>query len=217
MFEQDLFYNPTLSYQTRGIKVNDSGGRNGINWNNNFDAIIYRVINAKPDELISSRISNFDGNITEQNYQLIDNYERTLSNKDYAGADAEYDLFSYNLFGNSGSFLLVNGKVELIDKSDINITIIKDYPLLFKIVDTKGNTYFFDNESNVETVNLDSESYCDRFSGRGFGFVPVKWFVNKIKTFNNDEYNFKYINIEPYEVRDFNETIIFKDTRSAFR
>ncbi|WP_291091073.1 hypothetical protein [Empedobacter sp. UBA7494] len=211
LFEQDLFYNPTLSYQTRGIKVNDSGGRNGINWNNNFDAIIYRVINAKPDELISSRISNFDGNITEQNYQLIDNYERTLSNKDYAGADAEYDLFSYNLFGNSGSFLLVNGKVELIDKSDINITIIKDYPLLFKIVDTKGNTYFFDNESNVETVNLDSESYCDRFSGRGFGFVPVKWFVNKIKTFNNDEYNFKYINIEPYEVRDFNETIIFKD------
>ena len=45
-----LVYAPSVRYYSAGVKVDDWGGRVGMNWADNFTATISRTVNSVPDE-----------------------------------------------------------------------------------------------------------------------------------------------------------------------
>jgi hypothetical protein len=77
--------------------------------------------------------------------------------------DGEYDIFSYNIFGNSGSFYIKNGQVLLINNDNsVKIQITHNAPYYFVITDSRGYKYFFDGET--ERTEFSPYNACDGYN-----------------------------------------------------
>lgn len=206
----DFNYPLELNYYSNGVRVDDWGGHCGIDWDLKYTGIITREVRGIADEKALRRIG--DGqyefgdlnveNFTQSNYDKI----KLLSSRT-AKVDGQYDIFSFNIFGLSGKFIIRNGQAVLLNddsKLKVNVT-ISGYIYTFKIFDTEGREYSF---SSSEKTKYDIENECDNESPY-MEELETAWFLDNIKLPNQKLINFAYSNVNYSYYYDFNESKIF--------
>lgn len=209
-------YDLSLNYYSNGVKVNDWGGRCGINWEINSTGIITREVRGIADEKAYGRFGdsrNEFGNLDEPGFTQA-NYEKLKQLSSKTGKiDGQYDLFSYNIFGLSGSFIIRNGQAILLnDDSKIKITVqISQYNYRFNITDTEGNIYSF---NSLENTKYDIENECDNESPYAESHATA-WFLDNIKFPNQKTVKFSYSDINYNFYYDFNESRIYQEYSDA--
>ncbi|HBL78307.1 MAG: hypothetical protein A2W90_16375 [Bacteroidetes bacterium GWF2_42_66] len=204
-----ISYNPTIEYYSTGVRVNDWGGRLGIGWNENFTAVIHRTIRSVPDEYATQRLTTpvyqLVQNPTSANYQTVSTIEAHGNLINGVGSfDGEYDLFSYNIFGISGQFIIVNNQAVLLNHQEkIKIDVLSTTPThTFRITDNRGFKYYFQTEIEYTCMGIDEYVTTS---------LPTAWFLNKIESPYNDELNFNYMSVSYACKTNFIQNFSFKD------
>jgi hypothetical protein len=208
----DISYSPSIEYFSTGIKVDDWGSRVGIGWNENIGAVISRTVKGVPDERATTRIGDSDEefgsedfpDFTESNYTRIDNMATSGTT-----TDGEYDIYSFNIFGNSGQFIVRNGQVVLLqDNNSFKIDITQTVPTFhFILTDTRGIKYFFNSE--IEETRFSNDNNCDIDNPYRYGSIVTAWFIAKIVSPKNDIINFNYSYLEYDYIYDYNEYWVY--------
>lgn len=206
-----ISYNPNIEYFSTGIRVNEWGGRLGIGWTDNFTAIIQRTVRSVPDEYTTQRLTTPGYQLvqtaTSENYHIISTLEADGNAINGVGSfDGEYDLFSYNIFGVSGQFIIVNNQVVLLShKENVKIDILSTSPFhKFCVTDTKGFKYYFETE--IEYTCMGEDAYVTTS-------LPTAWFLNKIESPYKDVLNFNYISTSYACKTDFSQYFTYKNGR----
>ena len=137
----------SLSYHTRGVKVDEIASRVGIGWALNFGGIISRTTLDKPDDggRWGYLKKDFGSDlVNEQAQQAIFN-DYCASN---GALDLESDIFNLNMAGTSATFYFeqtdINNPV-LKEFDDIKITAKWENGIIVGFIakDTAGNTFYF--------------------------------------------------------------------------
>jgi len=174
----------STSYHASGIKVTDVATPVGLGWVLNAGGIISRTTCGKCDLL---KAHTMDVTSSTQINQYISNrskpirfWNELLSGTEN-GHDSQSDRYSYNFNGKSGTFRydIQTGEIKTIPFSPISIKITDNG---YKITDTDGMEYFFEQE---EQSNVSSPLNLDVFT--------TSWYMSKIKNPNtNDSIRFVY-------------------------
>lgn len=207
--EGSLSYEPSLTYFSNGVKVDDWGSRTGIGWTENITAVVSRTVRGVPDERAKSRVgdgqwefgTSTNPDTTDVAYQKMFLLNRAPSTTEL---DGEYDLFNYNLFGLSGSFIIKNNAAILLNhKEGIKIQIVSTSPTYqFLITSNDGVRYYFN--STIEYTNYSTENLCDQDQVQKQD-VATAWFVNKVISANSEALEFSYNAIDYKYVYDYSE------------
>ncbi len=201
-------YNPSIEYFSTGIRVDDWGGRVGMGWSENFTATIQRNVRSVPDEKatqrLSTSVSNLVDNHSEANYETFSTLESDANtiNGDPT-FDGEYDIFSYNLFGVSGQFIIINNQAVLLTHRDkIKIEILTTSPTYtFRITDVNGFKYLFQTEIEYSSMGVDGYVTPE---------IATAWYINKIESPFNDELIFNYTDIIYTCKTNFSQVYLYK-------
>ncbi|WP_176954449.1 RHS repeat domain-containing protein [Niabella drilacis] len=170
--ESRLFTLPiSLSYDAKGIQVNDLPSKCGLGWSINTAGAITRTVLGKPDE------SNFGyntkaGDIPSGLSNIVPgtNYLRNLFNNTI---DAEADVFYFNFNGHSGKFSKFGNEYRTIPYSKLKITPIVSAGSItgFTIVDNNGDIYEFLTFERSSSSYSSSQMETENTSA---------WFLTKI-------------------------------------
>ena len=137
-----------------------------------------------------------DTRIMPNDYQL-DDYLDPGSNQTKQNTDFQPDVFSYKLPDYSGKFIFKrnrqpilekfhdNLKIEILDSLNI-LSIGTEHTVNLKIIDNKGNTYFF---NDYERLIYQAASIIS---------TDNAWYISKIITSKGDLIKFTYENIETF-------------------
>ncbi|MRG44182.1 hypothetical protein GFS24_03605 [Chitinophaga sp. SYP-B3965] len=208
----DLAYSPSMQYFSVGIKVDDWGSRLGTGWTENITAVITRVVKGMADERASSRLGGTINEFGAPDFTTAAfNRVKSLAFVN-PSIDGEYDIFSYNLFGLSGEFIIRNNQAVLFSPHDnLKIDIVATSPTYqFVLTTVNGERYFFN--STIETTKFNSENVCDIENPNSLGYVATAWFVDKIVSATGSTINFAY------DLRDYSYIYDYTEfyTYSAF-
>lgn len=175
----------TLSHHNNGLKTDEIPSWVGHGWSLSTGGYISYQQNGKNDfdpqfGLFPSGLSmlnQFYGN------QMTNEQKRFYYEDIIAGnVDAEHDEYSYNFLGNSGTFHFLNLTTSRTNpKVDLKVSKTASG---FKIIDDKGNAFFFEaaesitmeNPSSIEGQFVDNSAY----------------YVSRIVTPDNREVHFTY-------------------------
>ncbi|MDR6923972.1 hypothetical protein J2Y40_004874, partial [Chryseobacterium sp. 2987] len=144
----DLSFPIGLSYNTGGIKQNEIAGSVGLGWALSMPNSVSKGIFDKDDDLAALFFKDINQatltltNIDKDNATQQDNLDLLNTGQN----DLKPDLYSYNLPGLSGSFIVNNNLGYTIPHEDIKIE--KSGPN-FKITDTKGTLYWLSPQNSV--------------------------------------------------------------------
>lgn len=193
MKEGDLNYSPSIEYFSTGIRVDDWGSSVGMGWTENLTAVISRTVKGIPDEKAYSRVSDspdaLGGTFPDFSSSAVYNTisEMALPN---TTKDGEYDVFSYNIFGNSGSFIIKNGQALLInDNNSVKIQVHGTTSYSFTITDSRGYKYEF---GTGEATYFDSDNACDVDNLYNAGGVTTAWFLTEMVSPGKNKITFSY-------------------------
>ena len=142
----------SLSYHASGIKVDDIASSVGLGWSLNAGGCIAVQCVGEPDfrldeneQLIRNTMPalTFEQfsihNIVWTNLESLDPYNTQIDPK-----DAEHDIYTYNVNGRVGQFVLQNDSVFFLNNCD-GIEILFNFATnSFTMVDNDGNRYVFD-------------------------------------------------------------------------
>src|SRR5450432_571279 len=145
----------SLSYNYNGYKPNDIPSWAGLGWSVQGGGVITRIVRGIVDESAATG-KRYDDMITPDIIDWNQNFLVDLANQ---VADAEPDLYIFNVAGLSGKFILVKGKAYLFPYQNIQIV---PYNGGFKLTDDKGNIYTF----------LDAETTYHKANSPG-GVIPI--------------------------------------------
>ncbi len=202
--EGDISVPVSLNYHSGGFKVYEEASWVGLGWSLKAGGAITRQIRGYDDlkklSIPSGRYSRGDQYCTNfvdptnsaSDFQkfgckFYNNYGSPIGITEYLGNNEQHDIFYYNANGISGKFIIHDGKVRLLSKSNIKIDIItEDSNDLetctgFIITDTKGTKYYFDKEGEQSEV------------GSSFRESQVTdWYMTKIVSSTNFTIGFEY-------------------------
>ena len=204
-------YNLNLNYSSgNGLKLNEWGGRSGMLWSDNFTSVIYRIVRGIPDDA-SQKIDNIGANgfSTINEYNTLRNiYELSSSGWAGAGKDAESDIFYYNIFGMSGSFVVVNGEITQLNYNNKIKIEAGIYLNDFIITTGDGTKYFYGQNGNVEEA-----TYNTMCTEETTPLIKIKtaWFLTKIEDVRAKSINFQYNSISSSNIDDYNESFVVKN------
>ncbi len=220
--EGNIDYTPAIQYSSTGVKVNDWGGRLGIGWRGNFYATISRIVRSVPDEHADSRLdlSMQEMSIyTEANYDTIQKLETDARSSSYNTGndyyDGEFDIFSFDIFGESGSFIIKDNNAVLLNhnhSNNVRIEILGTAPYTFRITNSKGLVYYFD--SQIEYSRFEGGGH---YEGAELNYeqpsmnLPTAWFVNRIESPFGDAIDFNYLSTSYNYIYDFYENYTLKN------
>ncbi|MDH7447848.1 RHS repeat domain-containing protein [Aquimarina sp. 2201CG14-23] len=199
----------SLQYNTQGVKVDSRSGWTGTGWSLFAGGSISRTVRGFPDE--SSAIDRLGvlHNPDFWNYNTLSANEKQKFIWNSVGStahnnDTQLDLYQFNFLGFSGRFVVTNQGVKLLS-NDPNVKITYTHnPATkeihsFKIVDTNGYIYYFNEIESSETIPFNGSI------GQGSGSVGIvaasngnytartAWHLSKVTTSNNlDLVNFNY-------------------------
>lgn len=179
----------SLSYHASGIKVDEESSWVGLGWNLNFGAQIILDVRDAPDEYnvntydsipnandVSTYISDYPINGYYQNYMINLRHESWVR-----------DVYNFSSPTASGKFIidkLSPFEVTVYPPDSFKVEYIggSSSAKRFKITDTGGNQYIFNNtrERSQTPQQYQEMDYTSA------------WFVDKIVTANNDIINFEY-------------------------
>ncbi len=143
----------TLSYHTSGIRVDDEDCLVGLGWSFHSGGCITRTVHGLPDEYrgFELKTANSIGFNEDIDY---------LKDVLHRHKDAQYDRYYYHLPGYSGSFILRDGIVFQLPKSDVRIKLIgtvTDGVRDFKITTPDGCIYYFTSREHTQYTYLPAE------------------------------------------------------------
>lgn len=216
----------SLSYQSNGIRVDDIASDCGMGWNLNAGGAISRVVKGKPDEVASGAWNVLNNAGIDATYNNLDDLHADIKNTEYSifepgfqswfwmmknepNYDFEYDLYSYNFAGYSGSFYLaLDRKVYKLEEDGLEFQVLIDelngVSIIkgFYVYDQKGNVFYFGDEEKtpvnspfIETIENFSFSGAVSPDNNSYLEYPLTWHINEIRDkFNNPFIIFDYIN-----------------------
>lgn len=223
----------SISYHASGIRVDDKAGIAGLGWSLNAGGVITRTVQGFPDDKFNSvsGTNNVENTYSENRQYAWKTVEKILSSYTFdknppdllylinqpvitgeAISKYEYDtkpdIFSFNVAGKTGKFVLPNnfhetasGELPLIPYQNLKIRYEKEAGKTtlakFEIIDADGTTYTFDE---VEETSVRSAYY---YETAGYKWVSdpnefekynSSWFLTKIESpVSNEVIHFEYI------------------------
>lgn len=211
---QDLDLGISLSYNAKGIFVDQVASSIGLGWSLNAGGQITRTINALEDEvtLTKNDPSYYDGKAP---------FYKGAFNTEIGGItkhrDKEYDIFHLGIAGRSVDFIWArydSNKFFMYPKSELSIRTVRtdfvyedfydDFTLQsflpgmvttyasggrrmsFYVIDENGNQFFY-HPGDEEYKKYDLE-----YSDSGSRFVTNKWVLTKVRSSNGNEVKFNY-------------------------
>lgn len=169
-----LSYNLGLSYNAQGLKVNEEASAVGLGWILNATGVITREIRGIDD-------------LSVKGFYKLD----PASFEPGKGRDSSPDIFSFNLLGVAGKFVLNydpsspgNYKVVIFNQVPFKIELINS---TFKVTDDSGNIYSFNSTENTKSEVLPSAG-----SSTTTNYIS-SWFLSSLKSPVGDEITFQYI------------------------
>ncbi|GEM_PF-4252021 len=182
-----------LSYNTRGVKVNDNSGILGMNWSLQAGGNVSRVVRGVPDEEDSGMCNIASNDILNADNEAIFD----------GSVDGEPDIYYYSYPGGSGKFYIEDGRAYTIPYQDVLIDLSgfcantdPDHPGSFKITDQYGYQYLYENSAggllNDYSKYLDGENVGDLISNNQ-SFTVDNWNLTEIKDHNGiSQFFFEY-------------------------
>ena len=170
--EGPLSIGVSLHYHASGLRANELASSVGLGWILNCGGVITRSIRQLPDDHVNGYMNKghlLQGTLTSTLLNQVTNGE----------IDGEVDIFSYNVNGMSGKFIVDHNEVvHHIPSSDVDIEYYNDGNGQhgFILQDVQGTRYTFGGSGYYE-----STSY------RPAALSPVQnftssWFLKKIET-----------------------------------
>lgn len=208
-----------LSYNTRGIKVDESSSNIGLGWSLNFGGVINREIRGIPDELfVNLTVPGWvNWNVLgywHQNKAADIDYgdPETMRQMTSSLLDDQPDIFSVSFGGRTLSFMFgdnntlikipenENIKIQRTDNGSIVTTVNKKYTALdlgFIITDELGNKYYFIPGDHMK-------SFCFQpTSGGTVTDMPINWVLEKFESYNGEIVSYSYIDSRPVVTRNY--------------
>ena len=193
----------SLSYHSRGIKVEEIASRVGLGWTLNYGGMISRQVRGKSDDghpygyLRKSYYFDFFTNETTRNQMWNDDLNHNV--------DFDPDLFFFSFPGYSGKFIFHQATKKPWQQkySDIQISGTEENGLIssWTVKDDKGNIYYFGKAPGSTVSARDSETTVNKkTTTNGFAILPAdtefpdynSWHLLKIVTYEKEVINFTY-------------------------
>ncbi len=176
-----ISYELGISYNAQGLKVKEEASAIGLGWALNATGVITREIRGIDD-------------LSAKGFYKVNPASFTLGN----GNDSSPDVFSFNLLGVTGKFILNydpsspgNYKVVILNQVPIKIELINSR---FKVTDSSGNVFSFNSIENTRSDVIPSTG------GSTTTNYISSWFLTSLKSPVNDEITFQYIS-NPRKIR----------------
>jgi hypothetical protein len=206
----NLKYDLGISYSSNGLKLNDWGGRIGLLWSDNFTSSIYRTVRGLPDEF-SQKVGNLPIADYSQYLSTLEQMSTAVENNYTAGIDGESDIYDYNIFGLSGSFIIVNGEVLQINYTEKLKIEYSSNLSSFTITLKNGNKYYYGVNNNIEYTTYDtvcSEEYAPPPKQK------TAWFLTRMENTDASSFiNFTYANAYANYTEDKSQTLTIKNKK----
>ncbi|MCT4637602.1 MAG: hypothetical protein N4A72_07825 [Bacteroidales bacterium] len=195
-----------MIYNASGIMANERSSYMGLGWFHDAGGIVTRVVRDLPDDMPQNGYINYAGAS-----KLLNNYnDCTPSQADnitnYDGKDYEPDIFYFFTKSFRGRFVIDKaGNVNLIPKSNIKITYIKDSNgeiTGFTIIPPGGARYIFESGERAN-VSIDNNQFS--FTS-GWRLMKIESHIEK-SAFTN----IKFIKAKYNETRHFADVKLEQD------
>lgn len=167
----------SITYNTKGHRVNDIAGAAGLGWSLNAGGLITRIVRGGPDDLANGFCKP-------------------------SPTDSEPDIFFYNFLGQTGKFVLdKNGNAITIPFRNIVIVpgICKTAATgEWQIIDENGRSYKFGTSSSHRETTTSTP-----LSGAATTYTS-SWFLSEVTSPNNtDKIQFNYYNSATITSKNF--------------
>lgn len=170
---RDLSFPISLSYHSSGIKVQEDASWVGLGWNINSGGSITRIVKGLPDENAQNRYDSYTdiGSLyNDQDFLL------GVNSKLY---DGEPDIFVYNVFGQTGKFILYQDTAYFLSHRDVVVsTTPYGNSMTFKITSDNGTVFEFGTAGMESTEYNTGDQMQDYISA---------WFLTKVTSANGQE------------------------------
>lgn len=203
----------SLSYDGSGVRLADIASSVGLKWQLNAGGMVSRNIKDVPDEgtnLKNSRLKMFHLNNFDINEKINDiNNQNDVTNAtkldELDNFDLEPDIFSYDVNGVSGSFVLDNNSSvkhlgysnNIVEVNVQNNGYNSPFTLLgFKIIDENGIIYILDvvGKTVIDSYGWGAYTTATIFQDYVVSKVEFNnsWYLSKIILPNGEEIDFQY-------------------------
>lgn len=177
----------SLSYHSGGNKVESVSSWVGLSWSLGNIPSISRAVNGLPDE--NGYFNRYMGKTVKELKQLRlegdrQDYDNFLREVAQGTADAEPDVYSYNIIGASGKFYFNQTLNRFVTSPHTNVKITYN-ATGFTIIGEDGVQYYFSN--------ADSETNQTGGTSQGAQVIST-WMVSSIKSATStDQISFAYV------------------------
>ncbi|MDX2190970.1 MAG: RHS repeat-associated core domain-containing protein [Bacteroidota bacterium] len=156
----------SIDYHGSGIKINENASWVGLGWSLNAGGIITRTVLGLPDEINSYGYLH-----------TSDEESKNLLAVENLLADNEPDIFSYNISGYTGKFVIdKNGECLQTKRSDVKIQVfgISGFDIYFLILTPEGTRYLFQGVKEMTKI------WRNNFLQ--FQEYPSSWYLSSISS-----------------------------------
>lgn len=217
----------SISYNTKGIKLDDVSSVVGLGWNLNYGGTITRVVRGLPDEFLYQNANgakfnygywqrnNSDIPYTANPNNIPKHIGETEARTNIAieAADGQMDIFSLYLNGIKLDFMInANNEVQTIPNNSrvkiqrtVNGNTINTFTqgtaiaeFGFVITDEKGNKFYF---KSGEKVRANVKYPCPTDLININEFYDISWNLDYIETYNSKRIQYDYKDYMPYIVK----------------
>lgn len=197
----------TLDYHASGIKVNQEATWTGLGWNLNYGAQVILSVRDDIDEnnQVVDSIPNANTLINYWSNHPYGFNASVLVNEQLEKSRVK-DVYNFSSPTANGSFYIrnfaINDVVIFPPDASFKVTLLgaSRENMGFKITDSKGNEYLFDN---TKEISARTQTHSD--------YYISAWFVDQIKTGSNNIIRFNYQDDGTINDYSFSERIDVKD------
>ncbi|MEL7120506.1 MAG: DUF6443 domain-containing protein [Bacteroidota bacterium] len=181
----------SLSYHAGGIRMGEPASWVGAGWSLNAGGVITRTVLGKPDE--NGGYYNDGASLDYNNDGMVEDVARGI-------VDGEPDLFSFNVGGYTGKFLIdptsTPAKAFLMPKQDLKIswTYSANRFIRFIITAPDGTRYIFGNQEGSTARQGIESSFTGPVTGPTPLSVESSWYLVRIESADKKHFiNLSYV------------------------
>ncbi len=183
-----------LSYNARGIKVDEISGPFGMGWSLQAGGMISRITRGLPDEDLA-------GMCSRDNHDIASSINADIAN---GIVDGEPDIFYYSFPGGSGKFFIEYDDISeeaiayTIPYRDIKIDLTQfcSEGIAFTIIDEVGTKYYYSTQESSKT-NISTQVENNISEVTGLPEIST-WHLTSIHNANGRrEFSFTYFDDRP--------------------
>lgn len=179
-----------ISYHASGRNTALNLSPLGIGWALNASGIISREVRGRPDQLPSQNPPYPFSSIAtlHLNYPAVAEMSFDNPSVQDTSRDSQYDIFTFNINGKTGKFIIVQGQPLLLTTEPYKIQVLSN--AYIKLTDDQGVSYLFGNQSGDVFGGV--EYSMTTGSASTIGQYNSSWFLNTLTTSFGQQIKFKY-------------------------